>query len=451
MSPKQKWIAFIFLLLAQFMVILDATIVTVALPSIQRAFHLTLGNLQWIITAYTLSFGGFLLLGGRMADMFGRKRVFLIGLTSFTSASLLIGLLSSGDLIIPLRAIQGLSAAFLSPAALSMVLTMFSEEHSRTRALSIWSTVAAVGGTIGLLLGGILTQFLDWRWNFFVNVPIGIIVLIGSFLLLPAHSSEERTKKIDAFGAVLITTALMLLVYTITNASSWGWGSLHTLGFLLIFIALFGGFIWNEKKVMHPLIPLSIFKIGNIASANTMMLFYSMTGFPALIMLTLYNQSFNHYSPLQSGSALVPLGILIGTMSILAPRFIKAFRIKKILIFAPFTAALGMVMLMHLPAHANFLSDELLPSLIWPLGLGPAMVALFVSATNGVPAHESGLASGLINTFQQIGFALGLAIISSIASVEPGLQGYHSAFGTIFWIALLTPLLAIFFIKQRKK
>jgi EmrB/QacA subfamily drug resistance transporter len=449
-SNRQTWLAFLFLVLAQFMIVLDGTIVTVALPSIQQAFHLSLANLQWIVTAYSLAFGGFLLLGGRTADIFGRKRVFLAGLIGFTAASLLIGLLPGGLLIAPLRAVQGLAAAYASPAALSMVLTLFSEPHRRTKVLSIWSAVSAAGGTFGLLAGGIITEFLGWRWNFFVNVPIGMLVIIGASLLLPAHTAQERTKKLDIVGGVLVTAALMLLVYTIANGDAWGWVSWQTLGCFALCVVLFVTFIANEQRAAHPLLPLSFFRIGNIASANAVMLFFAMTGFPPLIMLTLYNQSLNHYSPLQSGLAMVPLGIVIGGSAMLAPKLIKRFGFKRILVVAPLAVITGMLLFMQLPAHVQFLTQELPGSLIWPLAVGPVMVSLVFAATAGVPAEESGLASGMVTTFQQIGFALGLALLSSVAASQPTpLAGYHQAFLVVLLIALALPVLAACFIRQQ--
>ena len=450
MTNKQKWIAFTFLALGQFMIILDGTIVTVALPSIQQEFHLTLATLQWIVTAYTLAFGGFLLLGGRIADLFGRKRVFLTGLAGFIIMSLLIGLLSVGSLIAPLRAIQGLSAALALPAALSTVLTLFQEQHVRTKALSIWSAVSAAGGTFGLLAGGVLTQYLGWRWNFFVNVPIGVLVVLVTFSILPAHNGEERTKKLDIVGAALITSALMLLVYSITNAATWGWASVYTLGLTGASIALIIGFLVNEKRVSNPLLPFSFFRLGNVAAANLIMLFFAMTGFPALIILTLYNQSLNHYSPLQSGLAMVPLGIVIGSSAILAPRLIKVFGFKKILVFAPVSTIIGMLLLVQLPEHVNFLAQELPASLIWPLCIGPVIVSLVFAATSGIPPQESGLASGMINTFQQIGFALGLGILSSVVSNPASLAGYHTAFLVVLTIGMAIPLLALVSIRQFK-
>lgn len=448
-THRHPWLAFFFLVLAQFMIILDGTIVTVALPSIQQAFHLSLANLQWIVTAYSLAFGGFLLLGGRTADIFGRKRVFMGGLIGFTLASLLIGLLPNGLLIAPLRGVQGLAAAYATPAALSMVLTLFSDPLQRTKVLSIWSAVSAAGGTFGLLLGGIITQFLGWRWNFFVNVPIGVLAIIGAGLLLPAHTAQERSKKLDITGGVLVTGALMLLVYAIANGGAWGWGSWQTLGSLALCIVLFSAFILNEQRVAHPLVPLSFFRIGNITAANVIMFLFSMGGFPALIMLTLYNQSLNGYDPLQSGLAMVPLGIVIGTMALLAPRLIKHFGFKRLLIVSPITVIVGMLLLMQLPEHAQFLTQELPGSLIWPLAIGPVMVSLVFAATSGVPVEESGLASGMVNTFQQIGFAVGLALLSSVASAQSTpLAGYHQAFFVVLLIALVIPILAAWFIRQ---
>jgi len=448
MTNKQKWAAFVFLALAQFMIIVDGTIVTVALPSIQHAFHLSLESLQWVVTAYSLAFGGFLLLGGRTADLFGRRRVFLAGLTGFMGMSLLIGLLPNGALIALLRALQGVSAAFALPAALSIVLTLFREQQVRTKALSIWSAVSAAGGTFGLLAGGVITQYLGWRWNFFVNVPIGILVVIGALYLVPAHNAEERTGKLDVTGATLITAALMLLVYAITNAGVWGWASPRMVITVGVVLALVAGFIVNEQRVPHPLLPLSFFRLGNVAVANTIMLFFAMTGFPALVMLTLYNQSLNHFTPLQSGLAMVPLGIVIGSSAIVAPRIIKRFGFRKILVVAPFSVVIGMALLLGLPEHVNFLTQELPGSLIWPLCIGPVMVSLVFAATSGIPPEESGLASGMVNTFQQIGFALGLGILSSVAPGQTSLADYHKAFLVVLLIALVAPALAFVGIRQ---
>lgn len=448
MTNRQKWLAFTFLALAQFMIIVDGTIVTVALPSIQHAFHMGLESLQWVVTAYSLAFGGFLLLGGRTADLFGRKRVFLSGLVGFMGMSLAIGLLRNGSLIAFLRALQGLSAAFALPSALSIVLTLFREPHARTKALSIWSAVSAAGGTFGLLAGGIITQYLGWRWNFFVNIPIGILVIVGAFHLVPAHNAEERTGKLDVIGAGLITSSLIALVYAITNAGVWGWTSPRMLGLVGTALVLLIGFVINEKYTPHPLLPLSFFRMGNIAVANLIMLFFAMTGFPALVMLTLYNQSLNRFSPLQSGLAMVPLGIVIGSSAILAPRLIKAFGFKKVLVIAPFSVVAGMALLLHLPQHVNFLTQELPGSLIWPLCIGPVIVSLVFAATSGIPPQESGLASGMINTFQQIGFALGLGILSSVAPVQTSLADYHTAFLVVLCIALAVPLLAFVGIRQ---
>lgn len=299
-----------------------------------------------------------------------------------------------------------------------------------------------------MLAGGIITQYLGWRWNFFVNVPIGILVVVGASYLVPAHNAEERTGKLDVIGAGLITSSLIALVYVITNAGVWGWTSPRMLGLVGTALALLIGFVINEKYTPHPLLPLSFFRMGNIAVANLVMLFFAMTGFPALVMLTLYSQSLNHFSPLQSGLAMVPLGIVIGSSAILAPRLIKAFGFRKVLVIAPFSVVAGMALLLHLPQHVNFLTQELPGSLIWPLCIGPVIVSLVFAATSGIPPQESGLASGMINTFQQIGFALGLGILSSVAPVQTSLADYHTAFLVVLCIALFVPLLAFVGIRQ---
>ncbi len=267
-KSTRNWLILGVLALAQFMVVLDVSIVNVALASIQHSLNFSVTSLQWIVSAYTLAFGGFLLLGGRTSDIFGRRRVFMIGVAGFTLFSFLVGISQSETQLIVLRALQGLSAAFMSPAALSIVLATFTEGNERNRALSVWGAIAAGGAAAGLLIGGVLTQYLGWRWDFFVNVPVGIAVVLLAWRLVPQHIAEERSKKLDLPGALLVTSGLMLLVYTLTNASAWGWLSLGTIGLGGLSLALLIGFIINESLVSRPLMPLSVFKIGSILGAN---------------------------------------------------------------------------------------------------------------------------------------------------------------------------------------
>ncbi len=465
MTHSQKWWALAFLVLAQFMIVLDISILNVALPSIERQFNLTVTDLQWIVTSYTLCFGGFLLLGGRAADLYGRKRVFISGVTCFTTISLLIGVADSAALMVPLRALQGLSAAFMSPAALSIILTLFHDQPERTKALSIWGAVSAGGATVGLLLGGFLTQYLNWRWNFFVNVPVGILVVIAAWHLLPEREEEESDKTLDLPGAIAITAALMLLVYTLSQANTWGWLSGATLVGFVVALFLFGGFIINESRAEHPLMPLSIFKIGNIAAADLVQLPITASMFSMFFFLTLYVQNILHYGPLQAGLAFLPSSIVIGISATLAPRLIARVGYKPILVVAPLFLVGGLFTFTHLTLTGTYM-DFLPGLLLMAVGLGSCFVAIAVAATSGIPGHESGLASGLLNTAQQIGGSLGLAILSSVAAattatsialtpgaangLAPLLKGFHSAFYTGMGFALAASVFALLFIRQTK-
>jgi EmrB/QacA subfamily drug resistance transporter len=457
---KNRWLDLVILAVAQFMIVLDVSIVNVALPSIQKSFSLTLSDLQGIVTAYTLAFGGFLLLGGRAADLYGRKRMFLLGLSCFTLVSLIIGIVDSAALMLPLRALQGLSAAFMSPAALSLVLALFHEPRERSTALSVWGAVSAGGATAGLLIGGILTQYLNWRWNFFVNVPVGLAVIAVAWKHLPSRTDEESSKSLDLLGALFATGGLMLLVYTLSHANAWGWLSQHTLGLIGVSILIFAAFIFNESRVKHPLMPLSFFKIGNIAPALAIQLPITASMFAMFFFLSIYVQSILHYSPLLTGLAFLPVSLIIGFTATQAPRLIRRFGYKPILIAAPLFLALGLFIFTGTTVDSSYWS--ILPGLlIMPIGLGLSFVSITIAATTGVPGSESGLASGLLTTAQQVGGSLGLAVLSGIASsvtvsaLASGaesqnialVQGFHSAFyaGAVF--ALAASCMAALFIK----
>jgi EmrB/QacA subfamily drug resistance transporter len=460
---KNRWLDLAILAVAQFMIVLDVSIVNVALPSMQKSFDLTLSDLQGIVTAYTLAFGGFLLLGGRAADLYGRKRVFLSGLFSFTLVSLIIGIADSAQLMVPLRALQGLSAAFMSPAALSLVLSLFHEAKERAKALSVWGAVSAGGATAGLLIGGLLTQYLNWRWNFFVNVPVGLVVFIAAWKLLPARSEEETSKTLDLPGAALATVGLMTLVYTLSHGNTWGWVTWHTVGFLAFGVFILCAFLANEATVKHPLMPLSIFRIGNIAAANAMQLPIIASMFSMFFFLSIYVQSILGYSPLQTGLAFLPVSLIIGITATQAPRAIRRFGYKPILVIAPLFLALGLFIFTFTQVDSSYW--HILPGLlIMPIGLGLSFVSITIAATAGVPGHESGLASGLLNTAQQIGGSLGLAILSGIASSATAaafmqynttpqqamVTGFHSAFFAGMGFALLASFMAWMFIKPIK-
>ena len=459
MTERHKKMALWTLVIAQFMIVLDVSIVNISLPSIQRDFRLSISDLQWLVTAYTLAFGGFLLLGGRAADLYGRRRIFLFGVTGFTLASLAIGVIDEAAYMVPLRALQGFSAAFMSPAALSFVLTLF-EGQARTRALSIWGAVSAGGATAGLLLGGILTTYLNWRWNFFVNVPVGLFVIYNVLRLLPAHVAEERRKNLDLPGAVLVTGGLMLLVYSLTHAASWGWQSSDTISLLSASIALLILFIWNEKRARHPLMPLSFFRVGNVRGALLTQLPITAGLFSCFFFLSQYVQNILGYTALQSGLSFLPMSLLIGTCAALAPRVIKLVGYKPIMVVAPLLLATGLYILAGLPVDGTY--TAILPGiLVIALALGFSFISVAVAATSGVPGHESGLASGLLTTSQQIGGSIGLAILSSVAAskttaqlargvsqVQALVDGFHAAFYTGMGFAILASISALLLVRS---
>jgi EmrB/QacA subfamily drug resistance transporter len=310
-KPKGHWIILILLALAQFMVVLDTSIVNVALPAMQHALHISLANLQWIITAYTLAFGGFLLLGGRAADLFGRRKTFLAGVIFFAIASLLTGLAANSGMLIGLRAVQGLAAAFMSPAALSIVLITYKEGHERNVALSVWGAVAAGGAAVGLLLGGLLTQYLNWRWNFFINVPVGLLVLLGVLKYVPAHESEETHNELDLPGAVSVTAGLMLLVYGIVKAPSYGWLDHTTLLLFAISAALLVFFVVNELRVKHPLVPFSIFKVRNVTGGDLTMLPLVAAMLATFYFTSIYLQNILRYSPVRTGLSFLIMPVVL--------------------------------------------------------------------------------------------------------------------------------------------
>ena len=344
-QPKRAtshWFILILLALAQFMVVLDISIVNVALPSIQRAFSLSNSNLQWLITAYTLAFGGFLLLGGRTADYFGRRITFLSGVSVFALASLATGLSQSGTMIIICRAIQGLAAAYMSPAALSIVLVTYREGHERNVALSVWGAVASGGAAVGVLFGGIITQYLSWRWNFFINVPVGLFVVIASLKVLHHHKSEAERKSLDLPGAISGTLGLMSLVYALTEAPTYGWTSLRILLCLIAAICLIIFFVLNEARSKAPLMPLRIFRIRNISGADGLMVFLSAGLFSVFFFTTLYLQNILHYTPIRTGLDFLVVPVCITIVAVNIPRLIKVIGHKPILVVAPLFVSAGL-------------------------------------------------------------------------------------------------------------
>ena len=446
--------------LAQFMVVLDTAIVNVALPAIAEGLNFDGANsLQWVVTAYTLAFGGFLLLGGRAADLFGRKRISII--------SLLCGIAQSDTMLNVARGAQGLAAAFMSPAALSIILTTFNEGKERNLALGIWGAIAAGGAAAGVLIGGILTQYLGWRWNFFVNVPVGIFVILATLKYVPESKANLDHKHLDLSGALFVTSGLMLLVYALTKAPEYGWTDNMTLILLSVSAALLATFVFNERQSKHPLMPLSIFKIRNIAAANLTQLPLIAGMFAMFFFITLYVQNILGYSPVKAGLSFLPITFIIGIVSTLVSRQIGKIGFKIPLIIGPGLMAIGLWMLGGVSVGGTYWGDVFPGLAVLSVGMGLVFVSITIAATNGVPDKESGLASGLLNTSQQIGGALGLAVLSGVASsatanyiAENGqgaavlaaaqVEGFQSAFYAGAWLTVAAIILTILFIKQPK-
>jgi len=462
MTKRSPWLIFALVAIAQFMVVLDNAITNVALPSIQQNLHFSSSSLQWVITSYALFFGGFLLLGGRAADLFGRRRMLLGGMIAFTVFSFLIGLSHTPLQLIALRALQGLSAAFMSPAALSVVLTTFRDGPDRGRALGYWTLVATGGAAAGMLLGGLLTQYFGWRWNFFINVPVGIVMAFMIKKYVPAHAREEKRTSMDMPGAALATGALMSIVLAFSQAPEWGWLDSKTVGVFAAAIALLAGFIWNEARAKHPLMPLSIFKIRNVAGANLIMapVYAGMMGM--FFLTTLYLQGVLHLSPVVTGLSFLPFPLLLGFTSTRVPGLVARYGFRRFLIVGPLLVAIGALWLSRLHVGSDYLTGLLPAFIVMPLGMGMTFMPVMAAATSGVPAHEAGLASGLITTSQQMGGALGLAILSGVAAsattgaVHLGKQaaivhGYSAAFlvSTAFMAAAVG--IAIFVIRGKRK
>jgi EmrB/QacA subfamily drug resistance transporter len=449
------WVVLVLICLAQFMVILDATIVNVALPSIKRDLGLSEGSLQWIVNAYTLVFGGFLLLGGRAGDLLGRKRLFLIGLVIFTTASLLDGLAASEGMLIGARSLQGLGAALISPAALSIISTTFEEGRERSRALGVWAAIAIGGSAVGLILGGVLTQYFSWPWIFFVNVPVGIATFVLSLRLVPESRDAHAHRSYDLAGAITVTGGLMALVYAIVDAQSAGWGSARTIGFFGLAAALLVAFVLIELRATAPLVRLSIFRIRSLLTANLSMFLAASGMFAMFFFNTLYIQNVLGYGPLKAGLAFLPFTAGIMLSAGIASQFAPRIGVRPIAAAGLLLATGGLILLTQLPVHGSYAANVLPSILLSSLGMGAVFMPLTLIATTGLLDEDQGLASGIFNTSQQVGGALGLAILSTLAASKTSsaggstahalVVGFHWAFagGAAVMIAALCVMLAL--------
>ena len=428
-AHRNPWLVLVLVCMAQFMVILDATIVNVALPSIQEDLDMSDADLQWVVNAYALTFGGFLLVGGRAGDLIGRKRVFLVGVVVFTVASLLNGLAPSSEALILFRGLQGLGAALVAPAALSIITTTFEEGAERTKAMGVWAAIAVGGGAVGLVLGGVLTTTLSWPWIFYVNVPVGIAVFIASTRIVPESKDAHVHSSYDVAGAVTVTTGLLALVYGIVKAQEKGWTSLHTGGFFALAIALLVAFVVIERRSAEPLVRLSIFRVRTVRAANVVMFLVAAGLFAMFYFNTLYLQRVLGYSALEAGLAFLPFtaGIIIGAG--LSQSLVPKLGAREVPLVGMPMAVVGLLLFMRLQPDGSYVTDLLPGIMLASIGMGLTFVPITLIATSGIPADDAGLASGLFNTSQQIGGALGLAILAtlSVAATQDTLSGLGGA------------------------
>jgi EmrB/QacA subfamily drug resistance transporter len=401
---------------AQFMVVLDISIVNVALPNMQHDLHMSQNALGWVLNAYTLTFAGFLLLGGRAADLWGRRRLFLIGVALFSTTSLLGGLAQTGGELIAARALQGLGGAVLSPATLTILTPTFTDPRARTRALGLWSAVAGAGGATGVLAGGVLTDLLSWRWILFINVPIGLAVLLVARFAIAESRAEGERPTLDWAGAVTVTGGLVALVYGIVSTDSHAWGSGLVLSSLAVGAALIAAFVLIESRHRHALVPLRLFRSRALTGANLIMVLIGSVMFSIFFFLSQYLQEVLGYSPLKTGFAFLPmpLAIIIGTQ--LSSRLVARVGGRVLLTVGPLIAAAGLLMLSRLTAHSSYLLHVGLPGAIITFGIGMSFVPITLAATGGVDRRDAGLASGLINTTRQIGGSVGLAALLTLAA-----------------------------------
>ena len=454
MDSRTRWFALYVLCLGSLMIVLDVTIVNVALPSIREDLGFSATSLAWVVNAYLLTYGGFLLLGGRLGDLFGHRRLFLAGITLFTLASLVCGLSTTQGMLVAARAVQGVGGAVASAVALSLMMTLFTEPGDRAKAMGIFGFVASGGGSIGVLLGGILTDSLDWHWIFLVNLPIGVLVVLLSLKFLPVARTQAATGRLDIAGAVTVTASLMLAVYAIVNGNQKGWTSGQTLGLLAAAAALFAVFIAIEARVRSPLVPLRIFRLRNVAGANVVGVLWAAAMFAWFFLSALYLQTVLGYSPLQVGLSFLPANIIMGIFSIsLSAKLVMRFGIRLPLATGLLIAAVGLALFARAPVDGNFVMDVLPSMILLGIGAGMAFNPVLLAAMSDVAPEEAGLASGVVNTSFMMGGALGLAVLASIAASRTDsllaggdgrlaalTGGYHLAFlvGALFAVAAAT-------------
>jgi EmrB/QacA subfamily drug resistance transporter len=448
LDSRTRWLALYVLCLGDLMIVLDTTIVNVALPSIRQDLGFSATSLAWVVNAYLLTFGGFLLLGGRLGDLYGHRRLFVSGISLFTFASVACGVSTTQGLLVAARAVQGVGGAIVSAVALSLMMNLFTEQAERAKAMGIFGFVMAGGGSLGVLLGGILTDALNWHWIFLVNVPIGVAVVILTLKLLPAAPGSAAGGKLDVAGAVTVTASLILAVYAIVNGNRTGWATGQTIGLLAAAVVLLALFVGIEARVRSPLMPLALFKLRNIAVANVVGILWAAAMFAWFFISALYLQLVLGYSPLKVGLAFLPANLIMGAFSIgLSAKLVMRFAFRIPLAAGLLVAAVGLVLFARAPVHGSFVVDVLPSMILLGVGAGMAFNPVLLAAMSDVDPSESGLASGVVNTAFMMGGALGLAILASLAASRTDSLaasgdgplaalngGYHAAFlvGALF-------------------
>jgi EmrB/QacA subfamily drug resistance transporter len=448
LDTRSRWLALYVLCLGSLMIVLDVTIVNVALPSIRQDLGFSETSLAWVVNGYLLTYGGFLLLGGRLGDLFGHRRLFIAGITLFTLASLACGLANTQGLLVAARAVQGLGGAVASAVSLSLMMTLFTEAADRAKAMGVFGFVASGGGSIGVLLGGVLTDSLDWHWIFLVNVPIGILVVVLCLRLLPAARGSTAGGRLDVAGAVTVTAALMLAVYAIVNGNQKGWTSGQTLGLLGAAVALLAVFLTIEARVRAPLMPLRLFRMRNFATANVVGVLWAAAMFAAFFLSALYLQLVLGYRPLEVGLSFLPANVIMGAFSIgLSAKLVMRFGLRRPLGTGLVLAAGSLALLARAPVDGSFVVDVLPSMILLGIGAGMAFNPVLLAAMSDAEQSEAGLASGVVNTAFMMGGALGLAVLASLAASRTTtlradgdgplvalVGGYHVAFlvGAIF-------------------
>jgi EmrB/QacA subfamily drug resistance transporter len=465
-TDRRRWSALALIVTAQFMVILDVAIVNVALPSIKSDLHFSQTNLQWVISAYAILFGGTLLLGGRLADLLGRRRLFVAGLALFAASSLLCGLAWSEGSLIAFRALQGLGGALLAPAALSLLMTTFSEGRERNIALGIYGAASGSGAAAGVLLGGLLTTYLSWSWIFFVNVPVGVAAIALTPLLLRESRTRPAQRHFDLSGAVTVTAGLMLLVYAMTRAASDGWGSARTIALLSGSAALVLAFVVIESRSRWPLLPLRIFRSRTLSAANATLAIVGAVTFSEFFLLTLYLQDVLDYSAVQTGVAFVAFALTVVVISNVAQWIVGQIGVRLTLTIGLLVSTVSVALLTRMPVDGHYFWDLFPAFVLGGAGLGLSFVPITIAGLGGVEGSDAGVASGLINTSRQIGGAIGIAAVSAIAATStshyvqahPGVSassgvalghGFQTGLYVLTGLLLVSTLIAAVFVKPR--